>query len=68
MYFTIIDCGTTNSRVYVLNDKFKIIKRGTKKVGVRDIAISGSKDVLKFLLLGHEMYQLVVLLIRKLLL
>jgi len=47
MYFTIIDCGTTNSRVYVLNDKFKIIKRGTKKVGVRDTAISGSKDVLK---------------------
>jgi len=47
MYFAIIDCGTTNSRVYVLNDKFKIIKRGTNKVGVRDTAISGSKDVLK---------------------
>ncbi|MEA3454572.1 MAG: 2-dehydro-3-deoxygalactonokinase [Candidatus Caldatribacteriota bacterium] len=47
MYFAIIDCGTTNSRVYVLNDKFKIIKRGTEKIGVRDTAISGSKDVLK---------------------
>ncbi len=47
MYFAIIDCGTTNSRVCVLNDKFEIIKRGTKKVGVRDTAISASKDILK---------------------
>ncbi len=47
MYFAIIDCGTTNSRVYLLNENYKIIKKGNKKIGVRDTAIHGSNKVLQ---------------------
>lgn len=46
-YFAIIDCGTTNSRIYLLNNKFEIINKGNEKIGVRDTAISGSKEKLK---------------------
>lgn len=44
--FAAIDTGTTNTRVYLIEDE-KIIGRAYKKVGVRDTVISGSKDVLK---------------------
>lgn len=47
MYFAVIDCGTTNSRVFVVNETGNIFGRATKKVGVRDTAISGNKEVLK---------------------
>lgn len=47
MYFAVIDCGTTNSRIFLLNEKFEIIKKGNKKIGVRDTAIHGSNEVLK---------------------
>jgi len=47
MYFSVIDCGTTNSRIFLLNEKFEIIKKGNKKIGVRDTAIHGSNEVLK---------------------
>lgn len=47
MYFAIIDCGTTNTRVYILNEDFKIITRSSKKVGVKDTVITGSNRVLK---------------------
>jgi len=47
MYFAVIDCGTTNTRIYLLDENYKIIKKETKKIGVRDTAISGSKDILK---------------------
>lgn len=47
MYFAIIDCGTTNSRVYIVNEKAEILGKETKKVGVKDTAISGSNEVLK---------------------
>jgi len=47
MYFAIIDCGTTNSRVYLLNNNFEIINKGFKKIGVRETAISGSNELLK---------------------
>lgn len=46
-YFAVIDCGTTNSRIYLLNDNFEIINKGFKKIGVRETAISGSNELLK---------------------
>lgn len=46
-YFAIIDCGTTNSRIYIINEKAEIIGKATKKVGVKDTAITGSKEVLR---------------------
>jgi 2-dehydro-3-deoxygalactonokinase len=42
-----IDCGTTNSRVYIVDDQGIILGKASKKVGVRDTAIQGSKAVLK---------------------
>ena len=47
MHFATIDCGTTNSRVYVLDDGMRIVHKGTRKVGVRDPAITGSKQALR---------------------
>jgi len=47
MYFAVIDCGTTNSRIYLLDEKYQVIKKGNKKIGVRDTAIHGSNEVLK---------------------
>jgi len=46
-YFAVIDCGTTNSRIYLLNDNFEIINKGFKKIGVRETVISGSNEILK---------------------
>jgi 2-dehydro-3-deoxygalactonokinase len=47
MHFATIDCGTTNSRVYVLDASLRVIAKGSKKVGVRDTAITGSRQVLR---------------------
>jgi 2-dehydro-3-deoxygalactonokinase len=47
MYFATIDCGTTNSRVYILNDAANVIYKGTKQVGVKDTAVNGSNHILK---------------------
>jgi 2-dehydro-3-deoxygalactonokinase len=47
VYFATIDCGTTNSRVYVLDECLRVVAKGTKKVGVRDTAITGSTQVLR---------------------
>jgi 2-dehydro-3-deoxygalactonokinase len=47
MYLSTIDCGTTNSRVYIVNENGDIFGKATKKVGVRDTAIHGSNEVLK---------------------
>ncbi|MEN6291799.1 MAG: 2-dehydro-3-deoxygalactonokinase [Methanobacterium sp.] len=47
MYIATIDCGTTNTRVYIVDEKGNIVKRATKKVGVRDTAIAGNNKVLK---------------------
>ena len=47
MHLAVIDCGTTNSRVYLLDDRLGVIAKGTKKVGVRDTAISGSRQTLR---------------------
>lgn len=47
MYFSIIDCGTTNSRVYILNDKYDVICKGIRQIGVKDTAVNGSNNILK---------------------
>jgi len=47
MYFATIDCGTTNSRVYIINEKSEILGQAEKKIGVRNTAITGNKQVLK---------------------
>ncbi len=47
MHLATIDCGTTNSRVYVVNQEGEIRARASRKVGVRDTAISGSREALK---------------------
>ena len=47
MHFAVIDCGTTNSRIYLLDENYKIIKKDNKKIGVRDTAIHGSNEILK---------------------
>ena len=47
MYIASIDCGTTNTRVYILQEHGHIIGKGFKQVGVRDTTITGSSEVLK---------------------
>jgi len=47
MYFAIIDCGTTNSRVYILDEQFNIVSKTLKKVGVLDTVVNGSNEIFK---------------------
>ncbi len=47
MYYLTIDCGTTNSRVYVVDETGKIYAKATKKVGVRNTSITGSRTCLE---------------------
>ena len=42
-----IDCGTTNSRVYVVDEHGVVHGKGARRVGVRDTSITGSQDKLK---------------------
>lgn len=43
----IIDCGTTNTRVYIIDEAGDVVSKSYKKVGVRDTSITGSRDALK---------------------
>lgn len=45
--FSVIDCGTTNSRVYILDDNGTMVAQGSRKIGVRDTSMTGSKKTLK---------------------
>jgi len=45
--FAVIDCGTTNTRVYVLDEKNNIISQSIRRVGVRNTSMTGSKDTLR---------------------
>ena len=45
-YYISVDCGTTNSRAYVIDCTGKVYGKARKKVGVRDTAVTGSRDVL----------------------
>lgn len=45
--FAVLDCGTTNTRVYIIGKNDAIVAFGDRKVGVRDTSITGSKDALR---------------------
>ncbi len=47
LLFGIIDCGTTNTRVYILNNRNQKIGQGERRVGVRNTSMTGSKDALR---------------------
>ena len=47
MYYITIDCGTTNSRVYVVDEKGTVLAKATKKVGVRNTSMTGSNACLR---------------------
>lgn len=47
MLYATIDCGTTNSRVYIVDETGRVYGKATKQVGVRDTATTGSRDVLR---------------------
>jgi len=47
MYFATIDCGTTNSRVYIVDENSTIKGEACKKIGVKDTAINGNNKALK---------------------
>ena len=45
--FAVIDCGTTNTRIYIVDQNREILASGSRKVGVRDTSITGSRDALR---------------------
>ncbi len=45
--FSVIDCGTTTTRIYIVEEDGSIIASGRTKVGVRDTSITGSRDKLR---------------------
>ncbi|MCF7913843.1 MAG: 2-dehydro-3-deoxygalactonokinase [Spirochaetaceae bacterium] len=47
MYIATIDCGTTNSRVYIVNEHGEVLGKASKKVGVKDTAATGNSETLK---------------------
>ncbi|HCG63741.1 MAG TPA: hypothetical protein DEZ27_08095 [Sphaerochaeta sp.] len=47
MYLASIDCGTTNSRVYIIDSNGTVISKGSRRVGVRDTSMTGSKETLR---------------------
>lgn len=47
MFYVTIDCGTTNSRAYVVDQNGREYSKATKPIGVRDTATTGSRDLLR---------------------
>ncbi|OUQ26579.1 hypothetical protein B5E77_08785 [Lachnoclostridium sp. An131] len=47
MYYVIIDCGTTNSRAYIVDGKGTVYGTAKKTVGVKDTSVTGSKNTLR---------------------
>lgn len=45
--FAVMDCGTTNTRIYIVDEQKNIIASGSTKVGVRDTSITGSNSLLR---------------------
>lgn len=46
--FAVIDCGTTMTRIYMVDHQSQqIVASGRRKVGVRDTSITGSSDTLR---------------------
>ncbi|WP_147613356.1 2-dehydro-3-deoxygalactonokinase [Treponema pectinovorum] len=46
MYNVYFDSGTTNTRMYVFNDKGELVFKSEKTVGSKDAALSGDRDLL----------------------
>lgn len=46
-FIATIDCGTTNSRIKLLQEDGTVIAEAAEKIGVKDTAVSGSREVLK---------------------
>lgn len=46
-YLITVDGGTTNTRVYLWNEKKKLISSAKREIGVRDTAIDGNNSALK---------------------
>ena len=47
MHLAVIDCGTTNSRIYIVNDSEEVVAKASRKLGIRDAVMSGGNEVLK---------------------
>jgi 2-dehydro-3-deoxygalactonokinase len=47
VYYATIDCGTTNSRAYIVDAAGKVHGKAVKMVGVKDTATSGSSKALE---------------------
>lgn len=45
--FAVIDCGTTYTRIFIVDQEKNIVASGKRKVGVRDTSITGSRDKLR---------------------
>ena len=45
--FAVIDSGTTNSRIYLVDEDGTVRASASKMVGVRDTSITGSRDALR---------------------
>lgn len=45
--FAVIDSGTTNSRIYLVDESGRVAASASKKVGVRDTSMTGSRDALR---------------------
>ncbi|MDD5621884.1 MAG: 2-dehydro-3-deoxygalactonokinase [Actinomycetota bacterium] len=45
--YAAIDTGTTNTRIYIIDDNYRVVNKAEKKIGVRETAITGSKKKLK---------------------
>ena len=41
--FAIIDCGTTNSRIYILDDNDKVVAVGYRNIGAKDTLVKGKE-------------------------
>lgn len=46
MAIAYFDSGTTNTRLYILNEKHEIIETEKRSIGSKDVAISGERNIL----------------------
>ena len=48
MFIVTIDCGTTNSRLYVVDENGIVISNVSRKIGIRDVAVHCNNQVLRY--------------------
>lgn len=46
-YFITVDTGTTNTRVSLIDYEYKLVSMETAEIGVKNVAMSGSNQILK---------------------